>query len=35
MTSRQRSYIKAGYLDADFNVTDAPNICAEINNASY
>ena len=34
MTSRQRSYISAGYLDANFSVTDAPNICAEINNAS-
>ena len=35
MTSRQRSYIYAGYLDANFSITDAPSLCAEINNASY
>lgn len=31
MTSRQVCFMKAGYPNVDFNVTDRPSLCAEIN----
>ena len=35
MKSRQAIYQAVGFANAQFNVTDAPNICAEINTLSY
>eukprot|EP00759_Apiculatamorpha_spiralis_P040858 PhF_6_TR39656/c1_g1_i1/m.58842 len=34
MSSRQEVYLRAGIPNADFNVTDSPNLCAEANQIS-